>query len=211
MLDWWIPRRHVPAAVFLAMAVIAVLGASSFVEREAVAALSRGEARQVSQLVFQGIYALMRKGAARDDMEAAIAAMAATLPGMSIRVDRGEAMIRDTAAPAEEGETLSRKPLLERVAAGDEMFTTDEGDLRFLYPIQVREECPTCHTRARVGDIGGVVEVVYPLGPIKAVVGFVVNALIGVLAVTAGMFAIGLFVHGRLTGRRRGMVYRRAG
>lgn len=204
-------RRVLPAVIFCGMAVFAVLVASVLVERHAVAELSRSEARQVSQLVFQGIYALMRNGAGKDDIEAAIAAMSETHPGLSIKVHRGESMIRDPAAPAEEGDALSAQPILAQVlTAESEAATDDSGDIRFVYPLKVRTECPTCHTRSKVGDLGGVIEVTYPVAAIRSVVGQVVNAVVAALALAAALFALGLYAQTRLAGRFNRMVYRRS-
>ena len=88
----------------------------------------------------------MRHGVNREGIEAALSEIAATYPGMAVRLHRGGAMVRangeEDESTVEEGDYSASDPLLQRVATtGEETLHHENETSRFLFPIRVQQNC----------------------------------------------------------------------
>jgi len=130
------------------------------------------ESRRNSEMVFKSLFAAMKEGWDQDDIEKLSLMLSANEWGMRVRVYRGEPVIRQfgeaiAARRVPKGDEDLRKAL----AQGEESLKIEgERDAevaRYLYPLKVDAVCLECHTRARAGEINGVIELVYPLDRMK--------------------------------------------
>jgi hypothetical protein len=130
------------------------------------------QSRKNSEMVFKSLLAVMSQGWNQDDIERLSQMLSQSEVGMRVRVHRGEPVIRQfgEASPkrrAPKGDEDIRKAL----SLGEESLKIEgEKDaevVRYLYPLKVEEECLACHTKARLGEVNGVIEVLYPLARMK--------------------------------------------
>ena len=194
----WVRGISVSIGVFGLVGILVVGGLSFFFQATPI--LSEGGMRQTAAIVFQGAYALMRHGANREGIEAALTEMAATRPGMIVRLHRGGAMVRtngeEDESTVEEGDHYASDPLLQQAATtGEETLHRGNETSRFLFPIRVQQECIACHVGATVGEIGGVLDITYP----RAVWGSAVETILHIMGICAVFFVLGMYMKHRKT------------
>jgi c-di-GMP phosphodiesterase len=164
-------------ATVLALGVVALV--SSHVREKSVHDLARDEARQTSTLVFETLYAAMRKGWSKDEIGEVITRLQAALPDLTIKVVRGRPVIAQFGEIDNDLAVAAADPLLNEVlTTGKETLLPSQTGIRYLYPLVVREECLACHTMAKVGDINGVIDIVYPVHALKVSLDYVLNTVL---------------------------------
>ena len=187
------------AATALALAVVILV--SSHVRQQSIQDLARDEARQTSALVFEALYSAMRKGWSKDEISDVIHRLQDALPDLNIRVIRGHAVIEQFGEYDNDVEITRNDPTLQKVmSVGTDMFVTADTSIRYLYPLVVREECLGCHTAAKVGDVNGVIDIVYPIHALKVSLDYVLNTVLayflGILLLLSAVlyFKVKIFV-----------------
>jgi diguanylate cyclase (GGDEF)-like protein len=181
------------SAGIVIFAAVMVLLLSTFIERRAIADLAHEDARQTSELVFQSLYSAMRKGWDKDEIQDIIQRLNETLPDASIRVFRGDPVVRQFGEITGEAALRASDPLL--IAAlqrGEEALVQNENTLRYLYPLVVKEECLACHD-AKIGDVNGVVDVTFPINNLKVSLGFVIRSVILYFSVVLTIICIAVY------------------
>ena len=164
-------------ATALALAVVIMI--SGHVREKSVHDLARDEARQTSTLVFETLYAAMRKGWSKDEITEVIGRLKSALPDLSVRVVRGAPVIAQFGElDNDHAVTLADPVLTEAFATGAELLRPSETGIRYLYPLVVKEECLVCHTMAKVGDINGVIDIIYPVHALKVSLDYVLNTVL---------------------------------
>lgn len=162
----------------MALAVVVVLVMSTVVERRAVGDLAQEEARQTSELIFQSLYAAMRKGWTKDEIADIVARLNESQPGTEIRVFRGAPVITQYGDLPGEALVRDNDPLVaEAFRTREPVLRTGEHHIRYIYPVLVRDECRACHA-ADIGQVNGVVDISYPITDLKVSVGFVIKSVI---------------------------------
>lgn len=164
-------------ATVLALGVVVLV--SGHVRQKSVQDLARDEAHQTSTLVFETLYAAMRKGWAKDEINEVIGRLQSALPDLSIHVIRGRPVIEQFGEIANDSAVVRGDPHLQEVfASGKELLVPGETGIRYLYPLAVKEECVACHTQAKIGDINGVIDIVYPVHALKVSLDYVLNTVL---------------------------------
>lgn len=164
-------------ATLLALGVVVLI--SGHVREKSVHDLARDEAHQTSTLVFETLYAAMRKGWSKEEIGEVITRLQAALPDLTIKVVRGQPVIRQFGEIDNDMAVTAKDPLLQKVfATGREELLPGETGIRYLYPLVVRDECLVCHTMAKVGDINGVIDIVYPVHALKVSLDYVLNTVL---------------------------------
>ena len=188
------------SATVLTLAVVVVFALSSVVEDRAVKDLAKEEAKQTAQLVFQSLYSAMRKGWTKDEIGEIIGRLNASNPGLKINVFRGNPVIKQFGEI--EGEKFIRESDIDlnmALLSGKETLVVQEEEIRYLYPVTVKEECKACH-EAELGDVNGVVDITYPVNKLKVSLGFVVSSVVGyftlimVILLTLTYFVLRMFI-----------------
>jgi diguanylate cyclase (GGDEF)-like protein len=167
------------SATFLALAIVTILVISSFIQKRAVSDLAQEDARLTSQLVFESLYAAMRKGWSKSEISSIIARLNEIDPDMEIRVYRGAVVNRQFGEIAGERAARESDELLQAALTGEEILLPNSEKIRFIFPVRAEQECLQCHTQARVGDINGAIDIVYPIKNLKVSLSFITNVVIG--------------------------------
>jgi len=180
-----VSRISITRVVFLlsltatALALIVVMMISSHVREKSVHDLARDEAHQTSTLVFETLYAAMRKGWSKEEITDVIARLKVALPDLSVRVVRGRPVIEQFGEIDNDRAVAAADPLIAEVLdKGVELLRPSESGIRYLYPLRVKEECLACHTMAKVGDINGVIDIIYPVHALKVSLDYVLNTVL---------------------------------
>jgi len=164
-------------ATLLAFGVVLLV--SAHVREESVHNLARNEARQTSALVFETLYAAMRKGWSKTEIADIIGRLQSTLPDLSVRVVRGRPVIEQFGEFDDDIAVTRDDPeIAQALANGQERLVPGEHSIRYLYPLVVREDCLVCHTRAKLGDVNGVIDIVYPVRALKVSLDYVLNTVL---------------------------------
>ncbi|WP_239988644.1 putative bifunctional diguanylate cyclase/phosphodiesterase [Paramagnetospirillum kuznetsovii] len=164
-------------ATALAFGVVMLI--SGEVREKSVRDLARDEARQTSTLVFETLYAAMRKGWSKSEIADVILRLQTALPDLRIDVIRGPAVISQFGELAGDLEALRSDPLLKQVLeTGQETLVPGTTGIRYLYPVKAKEECLVCHTMAKQGDINGIIDITYPIHSLKVSLDYVLNTVL---------------------------------
>lgn len=177
----------------MTLAITTVFLLSGVIERRAVEDLAQEDARQTSELIFQSLYSAMRKGWDKAEIAEIIERLNQTRPDATIRVYRGEPVIRQFGEiPGEAEARTSDAMLAKALSTGQEQMRTEREFLRYLYPVKVKPECLQCH-EAIIGDVNGVVDITFPVTNLKVSLGFVIQSVIIYFAFVIGVMCIALY------------------
>ncbi len=179
------PRISITRVVFLlfltatVLALGVVVAISSHVREKSVNDLARDEAHQTSTLVFETLYAAMRKGWSKTEITDVIARLQVALPDLTVRVVRGRPVIEQFGEIDNDVARTNADPALRQAfETGTELLFPGTNGIRYLYPVKVRDECLGCHTQARIGDINGVIDIIYPIHSLKVSLDYVLNTVL---------------------------------
>ena len=154
---------------------------SGAVRDSAVQDLAREQAQQTSRLVFQSLYSAMRKGWNKDEIKEIIVRLNKALPGLEIDVYRGAIVEQQFGAMLGEEAIIAADPVLAQAFRGGEdmMLFPSKNSMRYLYPVQAKEECLVCHTQSHVGAVHGVIDITYPVNNIRGSINHVMGLFAG--------------------------------
>ncbi|TVO70556.1 EAL domain-containing protein [Sedimenticola selenatireducens] len=179
---------------YLAVSLIFILILSTNIKQKAIADLSREDARQTSELIFQSLYSVMSDGWNKKEIMETISRLNKAVPNMEIMAYRGEPVIREFGDIPGEAEIRDSDPLLQKALnRGEEILQTNDSDIRFIYPVKVTEVCQRCHEEAKVGDINGVIDIRYPIENLKISLSLIVNVMLGYFIFIMALIFAGLF------------------
>lgn len=184
-------------AAFFLITLVLIFVVSTYVREKAISDLARDDARKTSELVFQSLYSAMRKGWSKAEITEIIRRLNTAEPDLRVRVFRGEPVIRQFGEiPGESAQRAADPAIATALKQGkDQLLMLASGDLRYIYPVPVRDECRHCHNAA-VGDINGVIDIMYPVKNLKVSLDFIINMVIGYFA--AVMLLLALSLHSTL-------------
>ena len=135
----------------------------------AVSDIAKADGRRISHLVFEHFYSVMRKGADRAEIDDLVHHIQNQLPDYEVTIIRGEPVIRQFGDRPGQAELRVNDKILSAVLqSGEEYSGASVGNLRYLFPIKVTGECAGCHTKARIGEINGVIAVSVPIAVLEA-------------------------------------------
>ena len=163
--------RRTSIAVLLSVMFIIIFCAASLSvygvylhQRDAVInKLGRIEAQQTAKLIFEHLYSVMRKGWTRAEIDDVVHHIRQHLPDYEIAIIRGEAVARQFGELSGDAERRKTDPLVAQVLNERKGIFTEVNDkLRYGFPVMMGEECSTCHSAAKPGEINGVIVVALP-------------------------------------------------
>ena len=189
----------ISSLIFLIFATTATIIASHHIRDKAINDLSKEEARQISKFVFMSLYAGMRMGWERADIDAVVSGLNRLEKDMSVRVVRGDPVIRQYGDYEKERIIRENDPLIQKVlSSGEEFLEVKKEKIRFIYPIKVEEKCLKCHTKSKAGDINGVIDISFPVKNLKVSLSFIMNAVIITFATILLFLSVVLYYKLRL-------------
>jgi len=116
-------------------------------------------ARAVAESTFNAMYLVMSQGWTRQQLEQFIQQLAQPeheVSSLRVSLFRGQ-KVSERFGSIEQPELDPQ--MRDAMQRGTTMEITDGQQQRFLYPLQAREACLSCHTNARIGDNLGLIEV----------------------------------------------------
>ena len=184
------------SAFSLLFAFVLIFTLSGVVRDRSVQNLAREDAQQVSRLVFQSLYSAMRKGWNKREIKEVIGRLNASLPGLSIRVYRGEIVERQFGAmPDERADISADPPLIAALRDGkDVVLSPDKNSVRYLYPLRATKECLECHTQSFEGAVHGVIDITYPVSKLKTSISQAINPIIGNFLLIMALVFVVLYI-----------------
>ena len=179
---------------YLAISLIFIFIISSNIKQKAIEDLSREDARQTAELIFQSLYSVMSDGWNKKEIIATIQRLNKAAPKMEIMAYRGTPVIREFGDIPGEAQIRNADPLLQQaLGSGKEILRTSESEIRFIYPVTASEECLRCHEEAKVGDINGVIDIRYPIENLKISLSLIINVMLGYFIFIMVLLFTGLF------------------
>lgn len=161
-----------------------------FIKQRAIDDLARIDARKTSRMAFEALYSAMEKGWSKDELDAIIVRLNKVEPNMRVNAYRSPIVAELFGDRDQDKQLREHDPIVARAMKGEEILTGDD-EIRYLYPIAVKQECIQCHTNAKIGDINGVIDVRFPVANLKISLTTMINSFIIFFVVfTVMIFAI---------------------
>ncbi len=148
-----------------------------FIKQRAIDNLARVDARKTSRMAFEALYSAMEKGWSKEELDAIIIRLNKVEPNMRINAYRSPIVAELFGDREHDKQAREHDSMVMRAMKGEEILTSDE-EIRYLYPIVVNQECISCHTNAKVGDINGVIDVRFPVANLKISLTTMINSFI---------------------------------
>lgn len=161
-----------------------------YIKQRAIDDLARVDARKTSRLAFEALYSAMEKGWSKKELDAIILRLNEVEPNMRINAYRSPIVAEQFGDWKQDKQVREHDPVVAQAMLGKEILTGDE-EIRYLYPIIVKQECLSCHTNAKIGDVNGVLDVRFPVANLKISLTTMVNSfIIFFISFTIVIFAI---------------------
>lgn len=179
---------------YLALSLLVIFLISANIKQKAIDDLSREDARQAAELIFQSLYSVMSDGWNKKEILDTIERLNKAAPQMEIMSYRGLPVINEFGDIPGEAEKRDSDPLIKQaLESGQEILKTGETAIRFIYPVTVVEACIECHEEAKPGDINGVIDIRYPIENLKISLSLIVNIMLGYFSLLMAVLFTGLF------------------
>lgn len=148
-----------------------------YIKKQAIDDLARVDARKTSRLAFEALYSAMEKGWSKEELDAIIVRLNDVEPQMRINAYRSPIVAELFGDRTNDKQIREHDPMVADAMRGEEILTGDE-EIRYLYPIVVKQKCIACHTNAKIGDINGVIDVRFPVANLKISLTMMINSFI---------------------------------
>src|SRR3989339_288110 len=148
-----------------------------FIKKRAIDELARVDARKTSRLAFEALYSAMEKGWSKEELDAIVVRLNKVEPNMRINAYRSPIVAELFGDHNNDKQIREHDPMVAKAMKGEEILAGDE-EIRYLYPIVVKQECLSCHTNAKLGDINGVIDVRFPVANLKISLTTMINSFI---------------------------------
>jgi len=179
---------------YLSISLVVIFLISSNVKQKAIEDLSREDARQTAELIFQSLYSVMSDGWNKEKILATIERLNKAAPKMEIMAYRGQPVIKEYGDIPGEAELREADPLIQQaLGSGKEILKTSSSEIRYIYPVIVSEECMRCHEEALPGDTNGVIDIRYPIENLKISLSLIINIMLGYFILIMALLFTGLF------------------
>lgn len=148
-----------------------------YIKKRAIDDLARVDARKTSRLAFEALYSAMEKGWSKQELDAIIVRLNEVEPQMKISAYRSPIVAELFGDHGNDKAIRENDPMVAKAMRGEDVLTGDD-EIRYLYPIVVKQKCLACHTNAKVGDINGVIDVRFPVANLKISLTTMINSFI---------------------------------
>lgn len=148
--------------------IVIILTSSFYIKNTALDKLAKDDAKKTSELIFEIMNTKMQDGWGKEDLKKILNRLGIIREGLIVHSYRSP-LVEEILGENKEDTLIVQKDLfIQNAMKGEEQFIIeDDGSIRYLYPIHVKEECITCHYNAKVDDINGVLDIKYPPSEIK--------------------------------------------
>jgi diguanylate cyclase (GGDEF)-like protein len=148
--------------------ILIILTSSFYIKNTALDKLAKDDAKKTSELIFEIMNTKMQDGWGKEDLKKILNRLGIIREGLIVHSYRSP-LVEAILGENQEDKLIVQKDLfIQNAMKGEEQFIIEnDGSIRYLYPIHVKEECITCHYNAKVDDINGVLDIKYPPSEIK--------------------------------------------
>ncbi len=154
--------------ILLITSIVSIFISSIYIKKIALNNLGEDDAKKTSELVFEIMNTKMQEGWGKDDLTQILKRLEHIREGLEVHSYRSEKVEKIMGIHKEDKLIVQNDPFIQKALKGDKQFLIlDDGSIRYLYPMRVRQECITCHYNTKVGDINGVLDITYPPSEIK--------------------------------------------
>lgn len=178
----------------LVFSLASTLVYSAYLKRHAIEELAKDEAKKTSLFVFESLYSAMSKGVDKDEIAHIITRLNGVDPNLEIHVFRS-AKVAELFGDEREAKQARRNDREVVEALKGEALLQKHGDdyIRYLYPVEVQQDCLRCHTNVEVGDINGVIDLRYNISNIRISLNSLIKSLLTFFLIF--LSAIFLFIY----------------
>ncbi|WP_428623611.1 EAL domain-containing protein [Sedimenticola sp.] len=179
---------------YLVISLLVIFIISANVKHKAIEDLSREDARQSAELIFQSLYSVMSDGWDKKEILTTIERLNKAAPKMDIMVYRGKPVVKEFGDIPGEAKIRNSDPLIRQALDnGKEILRTSDSNIRFIYPVIVSKKCTRCHEEATPGDVNGVIDIRYPIENLKVSLSLIINIMLGYFILIMALLFTGLF------------------
>lgn len=148
--------------------IFIILTSSFYIKNTALDKLAKDDAKKTSELIFEIMNTKMQDGWAKEDLKNILNRLGIIREGLSVHSYRSPLVEAILGENQNDKLIVANDPFIQKAMKGQEQFIIeDDGSIRYLYPIHVKEECITCHYNTKINDINGVLDIQYPPSEIK--------------------------------------------
>ena len=155
--------------LFTSVGILTTYVLNSYLKRVALNNLTQANAEQTSSLIFEIMYTKMQDGWNKEQINHIISRMNSINPGMKVNIYRSPLVEKLYGEMPQDKEKIENDKILQQAMAGNFQFipNSDDSSARYIYPMKVKQECVSCHTNAKIGDINGVIDITFPSNNIQ--------------------------------------------
>ncbi|MDW8096409.1 MAG: EAL domain-containing protein, partial [Aquificaceae bacterium] len=184
--------------VFIGHAVLSLLVLSAFfgIVENFYHTNKKAETKETAELVFSSMYQIMKRGWSRKDVEDFLSSLQRG-ESLQVKVYRGEIVEKLYGYIKQDVPDQLIKEVFEK---GEDRVYAREGFIRYAYPLLAKQECLSCHTNAKQGNVLGVIEVRSDFASQLASVRLYTAIIMGLLGAfpVGGILLLGFFLGGRM-------------
>jgi diguanylate cyclase (GGDEF)-like protein len=145
--------KFIRNTIIVSMTVIVILFViyAKYIQASSIEKSIKNDAGVVAQLVFQNLYAVMKTGGNKSDLDNVIEQIEKNIPQLiSIQI------IKEVVPNAHNNiqNALQNKTI---------EISTNKDHIDFVYPIIFKDECIACHTQSKAGEVASVILMEYPI------------------------------------------------
>lgn len=166
-----------------------------YLKTESIEKLSKSDAKQTSQLVFESLYSAMEKGWDRKELEGIVKRLNEVNKDLKINVYRSEVVVKNYGDIQKDKEVRETNLNVQTALKNEEVLNIlNSENIDYYYPIIAKSNCLQCHTNANIGDVMGVINILYPVIDLKVSLNDMINFFIYFLIMFTAVLFIILFL-----------------
>lgn len=184
---------HIILIVLTSTLFLAFLYAQ-IIKKEAIEKLSKEDAKKTTQLVFESLYSAMSRGWTRTDLENIIKRINRIDKNMIVDIYRSEEVVKEYGEIQKDLEARKNNIYIKEALKNKEVLNMlDNSNIQYFYPIVAKPECLSCHTKTKIGEVLGVIDIIYPINDLKVSLSYIINFFIIFIILFSLVIFIALF------------------
>ena len=169
---------------------------SEYIKDEVIVNLAKLDAKKTSRLVFESMYSAMQKGWNKDDIQEIIDRLNKVDEKLEISIYRGEKVASLFGDIEKDKEARETNPNIQKAFNGTEIIDiVNENEIRYFFPIVANNQCQSCHTNVKFGDVLGVINVNYPITELKVSLNDIINIFLLFIISFSVLIIVLLFIN----------------
>lgn len=167
---------------------------AQIIKKDAIEKLSKEDAKKNTQLVFESLYSAMSRGWTRDDLENIVKRINKIDKNMIVDIYRSEEVVKEYGEIEKDLEARQNNIHIKKALENNEVLNMlDNSNIQYFYPIVAKQECLHCHTKTKIGEVLGVIDIVYPINDLKVSLSYIINFFILFIILFSFVIFIALF------------------